>query len=103
MIRLHAAATLPRVSSGVHQLLFRNGHHPDRSVYLANALVPESHEVSVTAQRRDAAQTEVTIDYVVRTAPARPAAAWLVGGLAVATALSALLMRPLRSNRIKPC
>jgi hypothetical protein len=31
-IRLHSAATLPRVSSGVHQLLFRNGHHPDRSV-----------------------------------------------------------------------
>ena len=103
-IRLHSAATLPRVSSGVHQLLFRNRHHPDRSVYLANALVPESHDVSVTAQRRDVEQTEVTIDYVVRAAPARPAAAWLVGGLAAgglaaATALSALLMRPLRSTR----
>jgi hypothetical protein len=59
--------------------------------------VPDSHEVSVTAQRRDVAQTELTIDYVVRAAPARPGTAWLVGGLAVATALSALLMRPLRS------
>ena len=98
-IRLHSAATLPRVSSGFHQLLFRNRHHPDRSVYLANALVPESNQVSVTAQRRDVEQTEVTIDYVVRAAPARPAAAWLVGGLAAATALSALLMRPLRSIR----
>jgi hypothetical protein len=98
-IRLHSAATLPRVSSGVHQLLFRNRHHPERSVYLANALVPESPEVSVTGQRRDVEQTEVTIDYVVRAGPARPAAAWLVGGLAAAMALSALLMRPLRSIR----
>ena len=98
-IRLQSAATLPRVVSGFHQLLFRNRHHPDRSVYLANALVPESHEVSVTAQRRDVEQTELTIDYVVRAAPARPAAAWLVGGIAAATALSALLMRPLRSIR----
>ena len=98
-IRLHSSAPLPRVSSGFHQLLFRNRHHPDRSVYLANALVPRSQEVSVTAQRRDIEQTEVTIDYVLRAAPARPAAAWLVGGLAAATALWALLMRPLRSVR----
>ena len=100
-IRLHTGATLPRVSSGVHQLLFRNRHQPDRSVYLANALVPENHEVSVTAQRRDVDQTELTIDYVLRAAPARPAAAWLVAGLAAATALSALLLRPLRSTRQK--
>ena len=56
-IRLQAAATLPRLSTGAHQLLFRNSHHPDRSVYLANALVPESDDVAVTAQRRDGDQT----------------------------------------------
>ena len=39
-IRIQSAATLPRLSIGPHQLLFRNSHHPDRSVYLANALVP---------------------------------------------------------------
>jgi hypothetical protein len=98
-IRLQSAATMPRQSSGVHQLVFRNRHHPDRSVYLANALVPESRQVAVTGQRRDENQTELTIDYLVRPAPARPATAWLVGGLAVATALSALLMRPLRAIR----
>ena len=96
-IRLQSAAAMPRQSSGVHQLLFRNRHHPDRSVYLANALVPESRQIAVTSQRRDQDQTELTIDYLVRAAPARPAAAWLVGGLAVATALLALLMRPLRA------
>ena len=98
-IRLHSAATLPRQSSGVHQLLFRNRHQPERSVYLANALVPESHHVTVTAQRRDENQTELTIDYLVRAAPARPRAAWLLGLIAAATVLSALMMRPLRSLR----
>ena len=71
-IRLHSAATLPRLSGGVHQLSFRNRHHPDRSVYLANALVPGSDQVAVTAQRRDGDQTELTIDYLLRAAPARP-------------------------------
>ena len=96
-IRLQSAAILPGVSSGFHQLLFRNRHHPDRSVYLANALLPESTRVAVTAQRRDVDQTELTIDYIVRAAPARPRAAWLLGLIAAATVLSALMMRPLRS------
>jgi len=97
IIRLHLAAPLPPQSGGVHHLLFRNRHHPDRSVYLANALVPESDRVAVTAQRRDGEQTELTIEYLVRAAPARPSSAWLLGGIAAATALSALLIRPLRS------
>ena len=35
----------PGPVSGRHQLLFRNRHHPDRSVYLANALVPASDQL----------------------------------------------------------
>ena len=69
-IRIQSAATLPRLAIGPHQLLFRNSHHPDRSVYLANALVPGSDEVAITAQRRDGDQTELTIEYVLRAAPA---------------------------------
>src|SRR5205085_8472657 len=98
-IRLQLSATFPPASSGVHQLLFRNRHHPDRSVYLANALVPETNQVSVTAQRRDRDQTELTIDYLVRAAPAKPRSAWLVGIVAAAMVLSALALRPLRSLR----
>ena len=98
-VRLQLTAPLPALSSGVHHLRFRNRHHPDRSVYLANALVPASDRVSVTAQRRDANRTELTIDYTLRAAPARPPAAWLVGGLVAATALSALAIRPLSSLR----
>lgn len=98
-IRLQLAATLPRLSAGPHHLLFRNRHNPDRSVYLANALVPASPDVTVTAQRRDVDQTELTIDYLLRGAPPRPAPAWLLGSLAVAVVLSGLLIRPLRSQR----
>jgi hypothetical protein len=98
-IRMQLAATLPRLSAGPHQLLFRNRHRPDRSVYLANALVPATADVSVTAQRRDPDQTELTIDYLLRAAPPRPAPAWLLGSLAVAVVLSGLLIRPLRSLR----
>ena len=96
-IRLQSAATLPRLSMGPHQLLFRNGHHPDRSVYLANALVPDSDDVAVTAQRRDVDQTELTIDYVLRASPAPSTATWLLGSLVGAIMLSALLMRSVRS------
>ena len=60
---------------------------------------PRAPGVTVTAQRRDTDQTELTIDYLLRAAPARLAAAWLLGGLAAATALSGLLIRPLRSLR----
>ena len=98
-IRLHFAAALPRLSAGGHQLLFRNRHERSRSVYLANALVPQSYQVTVAAQRRDVDQTELTIDYVLRAAPAGSTAAWLAAAAAVATALSAVLMRPLRALR----
>jgi hypothetical protein len=92
-IQLHASAAIPRLTSGFHQLLFRNRHHPDRGVYLANALVPDTKQVAVTAQRRDGEQTELTIDYLVRAEPARLAVGWLLGGIAAATALSALLIK----------
>jgi hypothetical protein len=96
-IRLHAVAILPPLSTGFHQLLFRNRHHPDRSVYLANALVPETYRVEIMAQRRDGDQTELTIDYVLRAAPATSTAGLLLGSIAAAMVLSALLMGASRS------
>ena len=92
-IRIQSAATLPRLSAGTHQLLFRNRHHPDRSVYLANALVPGSDDVAITAQRRDGDQTELTVEYVLRAAPATSTTAWLLCGIAVAMALSVMRIR----------
>lgn len=101
-VRLESAATLPRLSVGRHQLLFRNGHHRNRSVYLANALVPESDQVAVTAQQRDGDQSELTIAYVMREAPGTATRVLLFGSLAAATVLSAFLTRALRSRRSPP-
>jgi len=98
-IRIQSTATLPRLSIGPHQLLFRNRHHPDRSVYLANALVPGSDKVAVTAQRRAVDQSELIIDYVVAAAPATSTAVLLLGTFAAATVLSGLRMRASRSRR----
>ena len=96
-IRIQSTATLTRLSIGPHQLRFRNRHHPDRSVYLANALVPDSDKVAVTAQRRDVDQRELIIDYVLRAAPAAPTGAWLWGSIAGAMVLSVLRIRRSRS------
>jgi hypothetical protein len=92
-IRLRSSATLAHLSTGPHQLLFRNSHHPDRSVYLANALVPTSDTVAVTAQRRDIDQTELTIDYVLGAPPEMSTAAWLLGSIAAAAVMLVLLTR----------
>jgi hypothetical protein len=78
-IRLRAAAHLPRLSEGNHELAFRNRHRPDVSVYLANALIPNGDSIAITAQRRDAAQRELTIAYSVRNQDAVMTPIWLLG------------------------
>ncbi len=90
-IRLRVETTLPPQPAGTHHVFFRNGYRSDLSVYLANALVPQSDRIAVTAQRHDAAQRDLTIDYVVRPGPSAPTSGWLLGG--VATVLAGLLMR----------
>src|SRR5260221_2756831 len=83
-IRLKVLATLSRVSAGSHRLLFRNAHLAGHSAYLANALVPESPRVTVTAQRRDPDQSELTIEYTVHSGAGGATLAWAVGSLAAA-------------------
>jgi hypothetical protein len=98
-IRLQSTVTIPRLSSGFHQLSFRNQHHAEGSVYLANALVPESDQVEVMAQRRDPSQRELTIDFVTRGTPAASTGVLFSGGLAAAAVLLALALRASRSFR----
>jgi hypothetical protein len=69
-IRLDLAAAAPSLSDGAHRLRYRNAHHSDIGVYLANALVPDSNRVSVTAQQRDGDQRELTIEFTLRAASA---------------------------------
>ena len=95
-VQLRATAMLPPLGNGVHHLTFRNRHHPDRSVYLANALVPESNAVAITAQRRDGDQSALTIDYELRHTPGTSRAAWLLSGIALASLLLATAVRVVR-------
>lgn len=83
-IRLRIHATLPSVSAGPHRLFFKNAHMADHSEYLANALVPESARVTVTAQRRDRDQSELTIEYTVQSDATGAELAWALGSLAAA-------------------
>ncbi|HEU0107097.1 MAG TPA: hypothetical protein VFT38_13050 [Vicinamibacteria bacterium] len=94
-IRLELQAIVPYVSAGSHRLLFRNAHLAGHSAYLANALVPESARVAVTAQRRDRDQSELTIEYTVR-GSAAATLGWVLGGLAGAF----LMVRP-RTQRCR--
>ena len=80
-IQLRARAQLTHLADGSHHLRFHNTHDRPVSVYLANALVPESERIAIGAQRRDHAQTELTIDFAVRPASLRLPAAWLLSGL----------------------
>ena len=80
-IRLRTEATLPRLSESHHELAFVNRHRPDVSVYLANALIPDGDRIAITAQRRDEAQRELTISYLVRNQDEATTPLWLIGVL----------------------
>jgi hypothetical protein len=81
VIAIRAEAQVPPWLGGSHRLLFRNEHAPAGSVYLANALVPASGHVMVTAQQRDADQRALTIEFAVTSDEAGASPwPWIVGG-----------------------
>lgn len=84
-IQLRSTIALAGQSVGTHQVFFRNAYRRDISVYLANALVPESSQIAVRSQRRETNQRELTIDYGVRRED-RPQWGWLFGGVIVMAA-----------------
>ena len=96
VIAISAAARLSPLPAGSHRLLFRNEHAPGNSVYLANALVPESDRVAVTRQNRDGDQRELIIDFAIDKAPASFTSRWVWVGLA--GTLLALVLLSRRSN-----
>jgi nickel/cobalt transporter (NicO) family protein len=91
-IRLRAFVPIADAGDGNHRVLFRNRYRRDVSVYLANALVPQSHRVAITGQRHEAGQRELEIDYIVDSGRSTSTVAWLLGGMA--TLLAVLLVRP---------
>jgi hypothetical protein len=95
-IRIRSDATLPALSAGDHRVSFHNKHHPEGTVYLANALVPASDRVAITAQRRAKDQSELLIEYAVQ-ARSTSTNVWLLGSIALPIVLWALLIRRRRS------
>jgi hypothetical protein len=64
MIRLRA--DVPELSAGAHRVHLANTHHAEIAAYLANVLVPQTPRIEITDQRRNANQSDLTIDYVMR-------------------------------------
>lgn len=92
-LQLRWDAVLPPLDAGAHRLTFRNGHHNDIGVYLANVLVPASDRVAVTAQDRDADQREFTVRYELKAPPSSALRALLSGLSAVLVALTVVKLR----------
>jgi hypothetical protein len=65
-IRLELSAAVPPLAAGAHRVFYRNNHHGDIGVYIANALVPLNDRVAIGVQQRDGNQRELVIDYKLR-------------------------------------
>ena len=65
VIRLKLSAEFKPLSVGPHQLHFGNRHETNVSVYLVNALLPETKAVVVTRQQRDPLQREYQLDFSI--------------------------------------
>ena len=79
-IRIDADAVLPGLAGGAHQLRLDNGHPMPGSVYLANALLPDSEAIRILRQLRDPEQQTLLIDYDLTTT-GRIDIVWLVGAV----------------------
>jgi hypothetical protein len=94
-IRLSARVELPAAAAGAHQLVFRNTHRVDASVYLVNALIPED-DIQITGQRRDPLQHELRLDYRVASASRWTRASRTAVGLGLVAVLVAMRGRSRR-------
>jgi hypothetical protein len=92
-IQLRAGTALPPLSNGAHHLSYRNTNRPDISVFLANALVPESDRVAVHAQQRDTDQRDLRIDYELRSESRVPTVGWMFFGGALFFAVGSVYAR----------
>lgn len=92
-IQLRGGTPLPPLSNGAHYLSYRNTNRPDISVFLANALVPNSNRVAVRAQQRDTDQRDLTIDYELEPESHATTIGWTSFSGALAIALGSVLAR----------
>lgn len=88
-IQLELAGALPPLEPGSHRFRFRNRHRPELAVYLANALVPVTDAVAITAQWRDANQSELIIGYELRGSIVARTVPWIVAILGALSLVAA--------------
>ncbi|HTH49234.1 MAG TPA: hypothetical protein VMB21_17090 [Candidatus Limnocylindria bacterium] len=94
IIRLNLRGPLAGLAPGSHQLDFTNRHRTNLSVYLVNALLPETAEIAITRQTRDYLQNAIRLDYTMTASGAManrprrsPLPALIFAGTAAAVAL----------------
>ena len=98
MIRIRASVAVPTQAAGAHRVAFGNRYRRDVSVYLANALVPDSDRVAITAQHHSAEQRDLAIDYDLRAeTPALPWP-WIVTAALLALTLFMIRRMPRHST-----
>lgn len=66
VIQLEMEAAIPLLAAGRHVVSYANGNDDELSVYVVNALRPETAEISIESQTRDWRQTQADIEIVVR-------------------------------------
>jgi hypothetical protein len=91
-IQLQLTAMVPPLADGPHRVRYRNAHHSDVGVYLANALVPASTRVMVLTQTRDRDQRELVIEYELHDDAENRSPWWGLAAVAGATALAAAVL-----------
>jgi hypothetical protein len=79
-MRVRASANISSTGSGRHWISIINTHHPETSVYLANALVPTDNVVQIREQRRSQDQHSLIIEYAIGPL-VWPRVAWLLSAV----------------------
>lgn len=74
VISLQFTAVTTHFSAGTHRLRFANEHQTNISVYLANALVPDSRSITIGRQVRDFRQTTLEFEFTVAPSTNPPSA-----------------------------
>ncbi|AMY08207.1 hypothetical protein LuPra_01400 [Luteitalea pratensis] len=86
-IRLQARADRDIVVPGMHHLSFTNGHAPRESVYVANALMPDTAGIVIERQRHSPDQSRLSLDYSVEGASSPRTSSVVMAGLVAAVLL----------------
>jgi hypothetical protein len=97
-IRIEASSAAPFATAGRHRIRYRNLHRPGISVYLANALVPSSADVSIVGQGRDVRQQSFDLD--IEFGSGRSRFGWIFVQVMLVAALLAYRARPAQVERI---